>query len=66
MWKMGRYDSEMVDNVFKHIFGLVGIPRWLSFGVLFFFVVWQSDSLGFVGHAQFEEIAFVLMFANCC
>ena len=46
----------------KHICCLLGMPRWLSFGVCFVF--WKSVIFGFLGHAQFQEIAFLLSFAH--
>ena len=63
IWILAQSDPELVHNMFKNYFrsstnglgGLGGIPQLL-------FVLQENHISGFSGYAQFEEIAFVLIF----
>jgi hypothetical protein len=46
--KLSRDDSEMVEDTFTNTFCLVGMPRWLFFGALFFLFGGNWTFLDFV------------------
>ena len=64
IWKLSRDDPGLVQDMFKAICCLVGIPQCFVFLFFSFSFSEKTDISGFLEHAQFQEIALLLIFGQ--